>query len=120
MSSGRLFLIHWNTDEAEGYAQALRAQGWQVELEAEDGARAAKAVKADPPDAIVIYHTRLPSHGRRTAAHLAEAKAARGIPVVFVGGEGEALQKTKAELPQAAFVAPSELAECLKKLLEGE
>lgn len=114
MSGKHLFLVHWNQAEAEQYAEALRALGWRVDVEAEDGARAAKAIKADPPNVLVIYHTRLPSHGRATAAHLAEAKATWDIPVIFVGGEGQALEKTKAALAQAIFLAPEDLAETLR------
>lgn len=116
MSDKRLLLIHWNSEEAEAYAEALLAQGWRVDVEAEDGARAAKAIKAAPPQAVLIYLTRLPSHGRATAAHLAESKATRTIPIIFVGGEGEALAKTKAALPRASYLSADELAAHLEAL----
>lgn len=109
MAKGRIFLIHWNEAEAEQYAVALRGMGWKVDFEAEDGARGGNAIKLDPPDAVVIYHTRLPSHGRATAEYLAEAKATRATPIIFVGGAGEALEKTKAKLPSAKFIGEDEL-----------
>lgn len=109
MNNQYLFLIHWHPAEAEEYALALRSQGWRVEFEAQDGARAAKAIKADPPQAVLIYLTRRPSHGRATAAHLAEAIATQDIPLIFIDGEGEALEKTKAALPHASFIAAEEL-----------
>lgn len=117
MSKGRLFLIHWNLAEAREYAQRLRAAGWRVESEHEDGARGGKAIIAHPPDAVVIYHTRLPSHGRATAEYLAEAKATRDIPLIFVGGEGEALEKTKAKLPDAIYAREEDLDRHLLALL---
>jgi CheY-like chemotaxis protein len=116
MSQGDLFLIHWNLEEAQAYAETLRGRGWDVDFEHEDGARAAKSVKANPPDIIVIYLTRLASHGRATAEYLAEAKSTRGIPIIFVGGQGEALVKTKAQLPNAIYIEEASLQQTLGSL----
>lgn len=116
MNKGRLFLIHWNLAEAEAYAETLQGWGWDVEFEHEDGARGGKAVKENPPDALVIYHTRLPSHGRATAEYIAQTKATQAIPVIFVGGEGEALEKTKAKLPHAAYIPEADLQKTLDAL----
>src|SRR5688572_6503983 len=85
----RLFLFHWHAAEAEQLAAPLRAQGWQVDVEAQDGARGSSAVKATLPDAVVIYLRRLPSHGRETAEALRSSKATRAVPIIFVDGEGE-------------------------------
>jgi DNA-binding response OmpR family regulator len=116
MPEGRLFLIHWNLPEAEAYAETLRGWGWEVDFEYEDGARGGKAIKENPPDAVVIYHTRLPSHGRATAEYVAEAKATREIPFIFVGGQGEALDKTKAKIPGATFIEETDLKKTLDSL----
>jgi len=62
--TGRIFLIHWHALEAAELATPLEQAGWQVETEAEDGARAGKRLLANPPVAAVIYLTRLPSHVR--------------------------------------------------------
>ena len=118
MSLGKLFLVHWHAAEAEQHAQPLRAQGWKVDIEHEDGARAAKIIKENPPDLVVIYHTRLPSHGHATAAYLAETKATSEIPLLIVGGEGEALGKTKTKLPDAVYTAEEDLIFTLSTLLE--
>ena len=107
--ASKIFLIHWNAAEAQDYARGLENAGWQVEWEAEDGASAAKAIRENPPDVIVIYLTRLPSHGRETADYVRSLKSTRSIPIIFVGGEGEALEKTRAKLPQATYTTPSEL-----------
>ncbi len=115
MSKGRLFLIHWDKPEAEAYAETLRGWGWEVEFEYEDGARGGTAIKLNPPDVVVIYHTRLPSHGRATAEYLAEAKSTRSIPLIFVGGEGETLEKTKAKIPSAKFINEAQLKNTLAK-----
>ena len=46
---GRLFLVHWNAAEAAELAAPFEQAGWQVESEAEDGARAGKRILANPP-----------------------------------------------------------------------
>jgi CheY-like chemotaxis protein len=108
-SSGKLFLIHWNQAEAEDYARELVDSGWEVVIEAKDGRRAYESIKSDPPVVVVIYLTRLPSHGRETAHALRSYKSLREIPIIFIGGQGELLQKTKAKIPDAVYSMETEL-----------
>jgi DNA-binding response OmpR family regulator len=113
---GKLFLIHWEQAEAEALAEPLRAEGWQVQIEAEDGARAGKRILADPPDAVVIYLTRLPSHGRETAHALRSYKAGREIPILFVDGEAEKVEKVRAKVPDARYLRSQDLQAALSRL----
>lgn len=119
MSKGRIFLFHWNQNEAKEYAEQLEKEGWDVDYEWEDGARGGNKVKIDPPDVVVFYHTRLPSHSRATAKYLAETKSTRGIPLIFVGGESEALEKTKKKIPGGIFVSEDELVTTLAKFAKA-
>ena len=114
--AGKLFLIHWNSAEAEELAQPFRAEGWDVEIEAKDGARAGKRIGQDPPDVVVIYLTRLPSLGRETAHCLRSTTATQDVPVVFVDGKGEALDKTQAKVPAAMFTTSDKLKGVLAEL----
>jgi DNA-binding response OmpR family regulator len=114
---GRLFLIHWDMAEAEERAGRLRAEGWEVEVEAEDGAAACRRIKEARPVAVVVELTRLPSHGRETADSLRRAKATRAVPILFVGGRGLALAKTRAKVPDAVYTTPEGLAEALATLV---
>ena len=115
-SKGRLFLIHWNETEAEQLADPLRASGWEVEVEARDGVRAWNAIKTNPPRAVAIYLTRLPSHGRETARALRAFKVTRTIPIIFLDGKEEPLEKTKAKVPDAVFASSTELEGILSNL----
>ena len=108
-----LFLIHWNQHEAGPLAESLIASGWQVETEAEDGARAASRILADPPAAVVIYLTRLPSHGRETARYLRTKSA---VPIIFVDGADEKLDSVRSKVPDATFVQSSDLRSALADL----
>lgn len=114
---GKLFLIHWKPAEAEDLARPLRNAGWQVEIEAEDGARAGKRILADPPDVVVIYLTRLPSHGRETAHALRSYKAGREIPILFVDGEAEKVEKVRAKMPDARYLGSEDLPAALDGLV---
>jgi DNA-binding response OmpR family regulator len=99
----RLFLMHWNKAEIARLAAPLRKAGWQVQTEAEDGARAGKRILADPPAAVVIYLTRLPSHGRETADYLRSTKAGRSIPILFVDGAADKVATVREKMPEATF-----------------
>jgi CheY-like chemotaxis protein len=115
-TSGKLFLVHWNHLEAQKYARTLIESGWDVLFEAEDGGRAYQTIKSSSPAVIVIYLTRLPSHGRETAHAIRTNKSIREIPIIFVGGQGEALEKTQAKIPEAIFLAETELMDHLERL----
>ncbi|MEX2144326.1 MAG: hypothetical protein WD740_07000 [Anaerolineales bacterium] len=116
MVNNKLFLFHWKKDEVKEYAEPLRRQGWEVEVECEDGARGAKAVKLDPPQVVVFYLTRLPSHSLSTADHIAQTRSLRQIPLLFVGGEAEVIAKTKQKIPSGLFINPEDLLKTLKSI----
>ncbi|MBI2165619.1 MAG: response regulator [Chloroflexi bacterium] len=112
---GNLFLIHWNQMEAEALARLLRAEGWQVRIEAQDGARAWRSIREDTPDVVVIFLARLPSHGRKTAEALRSTRGTRGLPIVFVDGKPEAVEKATSKVPDAMYTGSAQLKEALAK-----
>ena len=112
---GRLFLIHWDAAAAEARAAALRAAGWQVEVESEDGAGACRRIAAEPPDVIVADLAKRPSHSRETVRHLQAMKSTRNIPVFFVDGAQADIDKAREKAPGAAFTTW----ECLPEALAG-
>lgn len=116
MSMGRLFLFAWSQAEAEAATSTLTSWGWQVQTEWQDGGRGSAAVKAALPDVLVFFLEHKPSHSRATAEHLANTKATRYIPMVFVGGEGEALDKTRKLFPTAFFASHDDLQATLEGL----
>jgi hypothetical protein len=111
---GKLFLIQWDADEVQKRAEFLRAKGWDVEVEFEDGARACQRILARLPEAVVISLDRLPSHGRATALGLRESVAGKRCRLVFVDGKDEAVSKARARIPEAGFTTSSELESFLK------
>ncbi|HEY81386.1 MAG TPA: hypothetical protein EYP25_12285 [Anaerolineae bacterium] len=115
----KLFLIHWDDSEIEAYAEELRALGWEVEFEAMDGALAYRRVKAWQPDVVVIDLRYLPSHGRMTGMILRKAPATWEVPLLFVNGKPEDVEKTRDTVFDAEFVTREELPQVLETIKEG-
>jgi DNA-binding response OmpR family regulator len=113
---GNLVLIHWNPLEAQELAIPLRADGWDVDVESRDGARAGKTILTKKPDAVLIYLSRLPSHGCITAKGVRAYKGGRHIPIIFIDGKSEAVKKTMLEVPDGRFVRSRELYKMLEDL----
>ena len=107
----RVFLFHWNEAEARERAARLERMGHAVRTEASDGARGGSAVLADPPDAVVVDLSRLPSHGRVTAQAIRSHKAGRQLPIVFLLGDPAKMDKVRQAVPDGIFWATWETLE---------
>ena len=116
----KLFLIHWDDREIEAYADELRALGWEVEHEDMDGSLAYRRVKAWQPDVVVIDLRYLPSHGRMTGMILRKAPDTWEIPIIFVDGKPEDVEKTKDTVFDAEFVTHQELQAALETIKSRE
>jgi hypothetical protein len=98
----RVQLVHWKEAEGRERARELRAAGLRVEYEV-DAPAALRASKEEPPDAVVIDLTRLPSHGREMAWALRQSRKTRALPLVFVGGDPAKVARLRSELPDATY-----------------
>ena len=98
----RVRLIHWNAGEAVERAERLHAAGYRVESEPLTPA-VLRALRADPPDAVVIDLSRLPAQGRDLGVALRRSKSTRRVPLVFVGGSRAKVAGVKQHLPDAAY-----------------
>jgi len=54
-------LIHWKSEEVEQRKSILHSAGYQVDSNLESGTRILKSLAEDPPAAIIIDLSRLPS-----------------------------------------------------------
>jgi hypothetical protein len=106
-------LVHWHPDEAKERAGRLQALGFQVHYAAPNPPVFLKELLANPPAAVVIDLSRLPSHGRDLAVSLHERKGTRGIPLVFVGGEPEKVARLRELLPDATYTSWEEIGDAL-------
>ena len=62
-----------------------------------------RRLRADPPDAVVIDMTRIPSHGRDIGLAVRQYKQTRHVPLLFVEGDPEKLARVRQHLPDATY-----------------
>lgn len=109
----RVRFIHWKAEEAVERIEKLKAAGYEVEYNEPDG-EAYKAMRVDPPAAFVIDLSRMPSHGREIGVGLRNYKATRHVPLVFVEGEPEKVERIRKLLPDATYTTWSKIRGALK------
>jgi CheY-like chemotaxis protein len=107
-------LLHWNEAEAAERLERLRAAGFDAYHSTLAGPPLLRQLRENPPAAIVIDLTRLPSHGREVGAALRATKATRFIPLVFVAGEAEKVARVRALLPDAVYTSWEEIGPALQ------
>lgn len=111
----RVRIIHWRPAEAAGLIETVRAAGFEPEYDGEMNVPAiSRAIRASLPDAVLIDLSRLPSHGREIGIWLRGIRATRQIPLVFVNGEGEKLERVRKDLPDAAYASAVDLTGVLR------
>ena len=116
----RVLLLHWNQGEAAERVERLRRAGFEAEYFAStysDGGF--RQIRANPPDAIVIDLTRLPSHGREVAIHLRGHKTTRPIALVFIEGDAEKTAHVRTLLPDAVFASWPRIGAAVRRALKN-
>ena len=111
----RVCLFHWNAEEARPLLTVLQAAGHSVELHGKMASY--REVRDRPPDAIVIDLSRLPSHGRELAVFIRGSKSTRHVPIVFVEGDPEKVERVRKLLPDAAYTSLARLRSAVKSAL---
>jgi hypothetical protein len=112
----RVRLFHWRAEEARTLVAALRAGGYAVEYLGDKANGSWRSLRENPPLAAVIDLTRLPSHGRYVAAEIRASKSMRNIPIVFVDGDPEKVERIRKDLPDAVYTSRSRLVAALKRV----
>jgi len=113
----RVQLIHWKAEEAEERAAILRKLGYQVAWEMGGGPAFLRKLRDDPPDAVVIDLSRIPSQGRDMGLALRSYKDTRHVPLVFVGGDPKKVAGVRQLLPDATYANWEEIGSALKKAI---
>lgn len=110
-------LVHWNDDEGLERRAQLEAFGFDAEFDFGDGVFVLRLIRSRPPDAVLIDLSRMPSHGREVARGIRSSKATRHVPIVFVGGEAEKVERTRQLLPDAVFTTWGRIKTALPKAI---
>jgi CheY-like chemotaxis protein len=112
----RVRLFHWRADEAKPLIATLRAGGYTVDYPGDKANGSWRSLRENPPLAAIIDLTRLPSHGRHVAAEIRATKSLRHIPIVFVDGDPEKVERIRKDLPDAVYTSRSRLVSALKRV----
>ena len=99
----RITLIHWNAAEGEVRAAQLRAARFDASLLPPQSPPNLRAIRADPPDMVIIDLTRLPSQGRDVGVMLRQSRTSRHVALVFAGGPPEKVALIRERLPYATY-----------------
>lgn len=110
-------LIHWNTAEAQPRLELLRAAGYEADHEEQPPPEMLRELRNHPPAAVIIDLTRLPSYGRDVALALRRYQSTRHVPLVFVEGEAEKLERLRKILPDAVYTTWSRIRSALKQAI---
>jgi len=112
-----VYLIHWKAAQAPERLRRIRAAGYEATYEELMGPDPLRRLKSDPPAAIVIDLTRLPSHGREVALALRQRRSTRYVPLVFVEGDPEKVARIRTLLPDAVYTSWSRIRSSLKRAI---
>ena len=114
-AKGKLFLFHWEKEGAKVRAAELAREGWQVEIEFEEGLRGCKNLKAFGPDVVVFDIAKKGVHSRECGRALRNAKSFRETPFILVDGTDEDISKAKEKVSAAIFTTTGQLNKVLAK-----
>jgi hypothetical protein len=98
----RVILLHSDPDKVGPHIRELKKTGYNVELQSVSP-QALRALRENPPAAVIIDLTRAPSQGRDIGIYIRHHKTTRKVAVVFVSGEPEKVARIKRHLPDATF-----------------
>ncbi len=91
--------------------------GFAVVYDLPEGPVFLRELSKTPPDAVVIDLSRLPSQGRDMTLAIRHQKATRYIPLVFVEGEPEKVDRIKEHLPDVIYTTWNRIGSALKSAM---
>ena len=115
----RVLVIHRRPEAAAGRARRLSDDGFDASGYPVFGPSAFRSIRANPPDAILIDLTELPSYGRTMGVLLREQKGTRAIPLVFLKGDPEKAARVRELLPGAVFATLPNLAPAILRAIRS-
>ncbi len=116
----QIVLIHWNEEESKPRVGELRRLGFDVEWIAPRGGQGLQPYIQNPPEAFLIDLTRIPSHGRAIGVFFRQRKSTRNVPIVFLGGEADKVEKTRELLPDATYLEWKDIAKLQRSIDRAE
>ena len=111
----RVLIIHRDPAEAAALAVRPSREGFETTAYSHRGTSGFRYIRENPPDAIIIDLTSLPSYGKAIGALLREHKGTRMIPLVFIEGDPEKMEPVRELFPDAVFTTWPRIGPALRK-----
>ena len=115
----RVLVMHRDVAEASERAARLRALGFDAAPYLSLGAKGFRGIRRDPPHAILIDLTRLPSYGKALGVLLRQQKSLGCIPLVFVEGDPNKTAQVRAVLPDAVYTTWAKAEAAIRKAIRN-
>jgi len=113
----RIRLIHWNFEESKERAKRLESLDYEVIHNIPNGPDFLRDLRNNPPDAVIIDLSRLPSQGRDIALAIRHQKTTRHLPLIFVEGDTDKIVRIQEHLPDAVYTAWNNIDRALKRAI---
>jgi hypothetical protein len=113
----RVLVVHRKLLAAAERAHRLCELGFEAEAYLALGTRGFRQIRANPPDAILIDLTELPSYGRYMGEMLRKQKSTRMVPLVFLEGDPEKAARTRQILPDAEFAPWQRISAAIRRAI---
>jgi hypothetical protein len=113
----RIRFVHWNKAEAKAKAENIQAFGYDVDCEPFDGPPTLRKMREHPPAAVVIDLSKSPSRGRDVGVALWHYASTRHVPLVFVEGDAQKVERIKELLPDAVYTTWNRIRGSLKRAI---
>ena len=113
----RVLVIHRDSQEAIERASRLCVLGFEAAPYQGLGSKGFRGIRQDPPDAILIDLTRLPSYGKAVGVLLRQQKSLGTIPLVFVEGDPDKAAQVRELLPDAVYTTWAKVSSAIHKAI---
>ena len=116
----KVFLIHWDAETVQAWADRLMAAGFTVGAESEDASQAYRSIRELEPDVVVADLDHDADRTHVAVESVQGTRWGREIPFIFVGGDEESWFTLREQFPDATFVEEQDLPSALDSLrLDG-
>ncbi len=117
----KVMLVHWKSEELPPRAKALQALGATVTTLSDPQAMGQmRAVRESGATAVVIDLGRLPAQGRELGMSIRLSPSTRHLPLIFVEGAADKVERVRATLPDAVFGAWATIAADFARAVAGQ
>src|SRR5262249_44360092 len=113
----RILLVHWNENEAAERTRRLEEYGHKVRTLFTSDKKHLDQVRNFPPDLLLIDLSRLPSQGRELASYFRRIKSTRHVPILFVDGDADRVQRVRNLMPDAKFAKSGDIKDAIKRAI---